>query len=238
MRQIKGNFRPKVGLDESFFERNIVMKKLIFMTLLLGLIATPALAVINVPSDVWWDIYDPGSTYQDWDFTADYVDGSAGTGWTATPEEMYNPYADDVVLASISAEEHIILGDSFKSEYTPILVELLIPNYDESNPYKELWVVVQSNVAPTNIEVDGIPSGDFTSIPLDPDDILETDWIFGYKIIPNPAEESISFTIPIDPRNGYACLEGIRVDTICIPEPGSILLVGVGISILRRKRTL
>ncbi|MHC4646467.1 MAG: PEP-CTERM sorting domain-containing protein [Planctomycetota bacterium] len=59
-------------------------------------------------------------------------------------------------------------------------------------------------------------------------------WNITYHIIlePNPASE----TIWVQPRDCTLYIDEIVVDTICTPEPGTLLLLGLGGMVLLRRR--
>ena len=55
---------------------------------------------------------------------------------------------------------------------------------------------------------------------------------YGLTIEPNPTSETVTITVP-----ECAVIDQIVVDTICIPEPGTLgLLVLGGLAVLRRRR--
>jgi hypothetical protein len=68
---------------------------------------------------------------------------------------------------------------------------------------------------------------------LDP--LPGSDADFGLRISPNPFWEDIGITIA-NPTGGIISLTGAHIDTICVPEPATILLLTLGGLILRRKR--
>ncbi len=212
------------------------MKKLILITILVGLLATPVFAV---PTEVWWTPGGPGTTWQVWDFTSGNT-WSVGTGaWASDPEIGFNPYeatGPDAVatVSGLDPNAYDSVHGGFVSTEN-LLVTLKVPNRETPNPYKELWVDIMSNTDPTSIAVVGTDGGTpYATVMLD-----GTDADFGARIYPNPYEESISFMIPVDDCTGEARLYKVRLDTICIPAPGAILLGSIGVGLvgwLRRRR--
>lgn len=209
------------------------MKKLVSVfTVVMLWLAVPALAV---PSLGGWNEGDPCTTHQLWDFTPGYVTGPIPlNGYNAKPEVVFNP-SPLSVTASIS-----VGGSSYGTwdgvtKFTStraISINLELPNYPALNDYKEIWVDIGSNVA-EDISISATP----TNIPFDylvlPG---QGDAEFGIRIWPNPEVEKVGFVIWATP-NAPAVLDYIHVDTICIPEPATVALLGLGaLSLLRRKR--
>jgi len=113
-----------------------------------------------------------------------------------------------------------------------------IPNFDVENPIKDIQVQLTywADFAPT---VSVLPEGD----ELNPQTMLKVDEIVGtdgystaiyqLTIEPNPTWEEIW----IRPTNCTTYIDELVIDTICIPEPGTILLLGLGgLSLLKRRR--
>lgn len=211
------------------------MKKLIFVTVLAALLAT---SVNAQPTELWWTRGDPGTTWQIWDFTEDYVSETTPTSWVSDPETIFNPYeatGPDVTATIVAADDAWDGKTEFVSS-TDIDVDLKIPNRNVPNAFKEIWVKVWSSTAPTNLAIAAVDGGGVT---FDYELLAGTDADFGWRIRPNPWEETISFTILAN--GGNATLDMISVDTICIPAPGAILLGSIGVGLvgwLRRRRTL
>ncbi|MCX5634357.1 MAG: PEP-CTERM sorting domain-containing protein [Planctomycetota bacterium] len=202
------------------------MKKLVFVVVVLCL-AVPALATLN-QSLGSWNEGAVGSTHQFWDFTPGYIVPSGG-GYTAEPEVVSNPVPNRVTATINGTWDNI----SSITSNQRISVNLEIPNYLDLNEYKVIWVDIGSNVVdPAWVSIVATP----TNIPfkysvLPGQGVAE----FGFKIWPNPEVEKIGFVIWAAP-GALAVLDYIHVDTICIPEPATIALLGLGVLTLLRKR--
>ncbi len=210
------------------------MKRLIsVLTGVMLWLAVPALAVPTGSSLGWWCEGDPCTTHQLWDFTPGHVTYNPGDGYTSVPEDVISPNPGAVV-ATISPGNTWDGSTNFIAR-TYLYVNLELPNVDVLNPCKIIWVDVGNDVVINQEDISisaighGIPSTDYICELLPGQGDAE----FGVIIWPNPETEKIGMFF-----GPGTVLDYIHVDTICIPEPATICLLGLGASILlRRKRT-
>jgi hypothetical protein len=203
------------------------MKRILSILIVLCLSAT---AGASIQSLGYWNIGDPGTTHEFWDFTPGYVVAS-GSGYTADPEQVFNPYPNRVA-ATITPIAGLWDGVTSISGSPGIMVALEIPNYDVLNQEKIAWVDV-GNLLVSGVTVSATDGGSTTFSYT----ILagQGNANFGVLIQPNPYVEKINFFVSA--ASGPAILDYIDVDTICTPEPTTICLLGIGLTALLRKRS-
>ncbi len=210
------------------------MRKFVLLLLVVFCLCAGANVGLAALSLGWWDEGAPGSTHEFWDFTPGYVLAS-GSGYTADPEVVNNPYPNRVAATITPMNSGSWDGISTITATDFIHVSLEIPNYEYPNPYTEIWVEV-GNLVVSGVTVSAT-DGSSTTFTYE---ILpgQGNANFGIMITPNPYVEKIDFSVTAagglpDPATS---LDYIDVDTICIPEPVTFVLFGLGALALRRRK--
>ena len=168
-----------------------------------------------------------GSTYQVWEF---------GTGGVppvvVPPDDVINLYGDpELTVKTPFGWENGAWALSGE-------MDIYLPNRRVVDGWKEIWVQLAwkpagldpSQSLPDQPNVAVTPFN-FATMYRDDDD-LGGGWVYSlYKIElwPNPLEEWITV-------KGDIWVDELIIDTICIPEPATIAMLGLGGLALMRKR--
>ena len=202
------------------------MRKLVTISLCLLIGVSTALADdLNPPP--WWG--GPGTTWQGWEFTTpdpgpiapDFGDYLTSTQLTVTPGP---------------GMEWIDMDPSGRQGIWPLSgqIDVVVDNWPELNPEK--WIWVQITWRPQDPGEEPIFTDIFPEPGLPPelvDEIQLADgWIhstYEWKLDFNPTEEWITIGGTID-------VDELVVDTWCIPEPATIMLLGLGSLLLCRRK--
>jgi hypothetical protein len=179
----------------------------------------------------WWEPGTDGSTCQYWSFDQDDPN--------PLPDEMDNPYGmpELAVYPGMGQEWMSQHGDRFGIWPLSGDIEVGIPNRPLPLPYKEIYVTLTwADQTPLSTPVvwekmtgvDGELLGE--TIVSDPSsNVTWRESVYYLRLEPNPDFEIIRIA-------GSVLVDDLRICTICIPEPGSVALMGIGAMMLARRR--
>jgi hypothetical protein len=183
-----------------------------------GLVATAVADDLYPP---WWR-GSPGTTSQMWQFlTPDPVpppDGPAPGGLPPLPSThvsvIAHPWVDYDPASGREGIWPLADGDS---------ISVTVDNFPQQNPEKWMhvqltWIGASTPVLSGFSPLPGTPISESTSLLADGWKQTVWDW----KVFPNPPDES--FVI-----NGSARIDQLVIDTACVPEPSTLVLLAAGV---------
>ena len=208
-----------------------MMKRVAIVFAFLGLIfavSTASADDFNAPD--WRE--DPYTTYSIWEFDTD-TNPTGPDSWSYVPGD-YTPAltSPTLTVSGLATHKPEDMGEygvwKFEDD-----IAIEIDNFPEENDYKEIWMQLTYYASgPPDVYAEvGVDTFWGTEIFSE----ASGDYIHGiWQIIiePNPSSEVIF----IAPRDCTAYMDEIVIDTICIPEPATICLLGLGALALLRKR--
>lgn len=196
-----------------------------------------ALSVLTAAGPVAATPLQPGETHQEWAF------GDSSN--PATPEIDLNPYgtATATILGSASGPPPVwideLLGrDGVWQAEQMVDITLDIPNQMIRNPYKDLHLEIGFTGDLAAFSIFPTPFGG--SVELVSQEVEVVDDVAGWKeltaryiIEPNPDRESVCYSFAA----AVAAVDYVIVNTVCVPEPLTISMLGLGGLMLRRRRS-
>ncbi len=183
-------------------------------------------------------------TSQDWDFYDASFPGSpiSPDAGSQNPNGAATAFLDyTATTGGYRSWSGARRGVVFTVENLGISIE--IPNYDNDNPYKEVYVeiVYLGEINGASVTWQGVTGMETETQFTDSDEVVLADGWKKYSALwtiqPNPTDETIQYSlVPVPGSQTEAQLDYILVQTTCIPEPATLLLFGLGGLVFRKKR--
>ena len=198
------------------------MKKIMFVCMAVSL------ALCATAFAIPWERGDDGSTWQQWDFSSNSTSPS--------PDAGSNPYGTPVMTVKP-------IGDWIPGPGAWPLsgeIDIFIPNRPQPLERKEIWLQLTwqpggNDQSPTMPDEPWVAVTPFQRMEMYRTDTTPNTWthsLFEITIWPNPPEEWITI-------KGDILVDQVIIDTICIPEPATVFLLGMGglVTLTRKRRS-
>ncbi len=186
----------------------------------------------------------PYFTHQSWDFSTDANPNSPPDGGYSNPYGIPSAtlnsgtWVDDLEAYGLEGRQGgwLIESPTAKTD-EPALASIYVPNVANASLTKQVWV--QATFASTNpdleadmsikVEGEGFSKyADSTIISILNPSVGLCRATMLFTIFPQPAYENIVLRADLEGTE-YLLLDQVDIDTRCIPEPGTLVLLGIGL---------
>jgi hypothetical protein len=225
-----------------------VERSLVALSVLLVLVSAVSATIINDTAPSWRGNVD--TTTQAWGFDNDNNPADLEPGWV-NPFGTSDPSAEVIGVDPPYGPPDFIAPDTYHIDsenghqglwrmYGDSELRIHIPNNPIANDYKEIWYQMTyyaSGYTGAEPEFFVFPTETsetlISKIEVDPvNHYFHSIW--SIIIEPNPDEEWIT----IKPRDCTIYIDEIIIDTICVPEPTTLVLLSFGgLSMLRKRKS-
>ncbi|MHC4623781.1 MAG: PEP-CTERM sorting domain-containing protein [Planctomycetota bacterium] len=184
-----------------------------------------------------WQRGGPGTTYQRWEFgtnTRTPAPDEILNENPATGLEVFGAAPGTVYMPTATPADGVPEGSGVWKVGSTGYIEITIDNFDQANPYKEIWLQLTWWAEENPVIYATVPGGTGELWP-EVVDSQTPGWnlaTYKWHIEPNPDSETIFIT----PGLCALYVTEIVIDTICVPEPATLCLLGLGGLFLLRKR--
>lgn len=176
------------------------------------------------------------TTYQSWDFTTNAN--------PTAPDVDLNPFGDAMLTVNGGFFDKTVWYNTLTGYPNhqgiwgfELDIWVDIPNSPVPNPYKEVWLQITytASNAPNIFVVPEGDMGQYAFMNLVENVSLDNGWyhaVYSVMVEPNPSYE---LNI-IRPADCTLYVDDLIIETVCVPEPATLALLGLGALSLLRKR--
>jgi len=193
------------------------------------------------------DYYDPPAwqdnpyfTHQTWQFGTEASPVNPEIDLNPFGEPKLGIHGDDIRWSAYElAREGVWMIEQGWAQ-----IEGIIPNEENEDLSKEIWIQATLHTSirggvPIDILFE-FPDGTYTVTPIDSTVTVAPDgWLYQtylFDLTPQPDWEVVGLNFAL-PTGAYAAIDRLDIDTRCIPEPATALLLALGsLSLLRTPR--